>query len=185
MKIHDLQRWLHERLPADLLADAPEISVYDDEIVIVLPINADPYPAAAEHDPEAQRQAVLDQIAQRREETRAHRIRLAREIQKSFGLPVAWGMRQGQIRVLFTSRTVPVMTRLGRSERDVLDTLVAAGVAETRSAALAYVVRAFAIEHADWLVEVRQVIEQVEQVRARLTLQHRPGPPRPDVIDES
>jgi hypothetical protein len=72
---------------------------------------------------------------------------------------------------------VPVMTRLGRTERDVLDTLVAAGVADTRSAALAYAVRAFAAEHTDWLAEVREAIAQVDQVRARLTLTRRAGAP--------
>ena len=69
------------------------------------------------------------------------------------------------------------MTRLGRAERDVLDTLVGAGVADTRSSALAYAVRAFAAEHADWLAEVREALAQVEQVRARLKLTRRSGAP--------
>jgi hypothetical protein len=69
------------------------------------------------------------------------------------------------------------MTRLGRAERDVLDTLVAAGVADTRSSALAYAVRAFAAEHAEWLAEVRSAIAQVDQVRARLKLTRRAGAP--------
>jgi hypothetical protein len=58
-----------------------------------------------------------------------------------------------------------------------LDTLVAAGVADTRSSALAYVVRAFNVEHAAWLAEVREAIAQVEQVRSRLTLSRRTGAP--------
>jgi len=55
--------------------------------------------------------------------------------------------------------------------------LVAAGVADTRSAALAYAVRAFAAEHADWLDEVREAIAQVDQVRGRLKLTRRAGAP--------
>jgi hypothetical protein len=58
-----------------------------------------------------------------------------------------------------------------------LDTLVAAGVAETRSSALAYAVRAFATQHADWLAEVRQAITQVEEIRSRLKLTRQPGAP--------
>jgi hypothetical protein len=69
------------------------------------------------------------------------------------------------------------MTRLARAERDVLDTLVAAGVAETRSSALAYTVRTFAAEHGDWLAEVRQAIAEVDRVRARLRTRPRKGIP--------
>jgi hypothetical protein len=112
-----------------------------------------------------------------REQSRALRMQLAGDLERSFKLPVAWGARAGEAEQLFTSRTAPVMTRLGRAERDVLDTLVAAGVAETRSSALAYAVRAFAAEHGPWLAEVRQAIAEVERVRGRLTLRPRRGPP--------
>ena len=43
--------------------------------------------------------------------------------------------------------------------------------------ALAYTVRAFATAHADWLAEVREAIEQVQQVRAKLKLRRRSGEP--------
>jgi hypothetical protein len=181
VKLHELQPWLQERLPAQLLAGAPEVAIYDDEVVIMLPVGAE-QPGAEGAD--EQREAVLRLIAQRREETRALRMRLAQELQAVVGRPVAWGMRVGTISALFTTRTAPVMTRLGRAERDVLDTLVAAGVADTRSSALAYTVRAFAAEHADWLSEVRQAIEQVDQVRARLKLRRRAGVPKAEVVDE-
>jgi hypothetical protein len=175
VKPHELQRWLQERLPAQLLAGPPEASVYDDEVVVVLPIAAEgPEAASAGAD---RHEADLQLIARRREETRSLRMRIARDLQEIVGRPVAWGMRVGETSALFTTRSAPVMTRLGRAERDVLDTLVAAGVADTRSAALAYTVRAFAAEHAEWLAEVRAAIEQVEQVRARLKLTRRPGAP--------
>ena len=175
MKIEELQRRIQERLPAQLLAGVPDISVYDDEVVVMLPIAADSLDSSLPDD--ERRDAALRLIGRRREETRSLRIHLARDVQEVVGRPVAWGMKVGDTTALFTTRSAPVMTRLGRAERDVLDTLVAAGVADTRSSALAYTVRAFAVEHTDWLAEVRTAIEQVEQVRARLKLTRRSGAP--------
>lgn len=177
MNVSELQRWLQERLPAPLLASMPEVAIYDDEIVVVLQLAGDGQPDAPE---EEQRSAEQRLIIERREETRPLRMRLARELQEITGRPIAWGMRAGESAALFTTRSVPVMTRLGRVEREVLDTLVSAGVAETRSAALAYIVRAFASEHADWLDEVRAAIAQVERVRGRLKINRRAGAPPTD-----
>ena len=175
VKTNELQSWIQERAPANLLAGPPEIAIYDDEAVIVLPlVILEPDDALAD---EERRAAERTLIARRREETRPWRMKLARELQPQLGRSVAWGMRAGESEALFSTRSVPVMTRLGRTERDVLDTLVAAGVADTRSAALAYAVRAFAAEHTDWLDEVRAAIAQVDQVRARLKLTRRAGAP--------
>jgi hypothetical protein len=182
VKPGDLQTWLEARLPADLLAAPPEVRIYSDEILIVLSLAA-PSPSGAA-DEGARRQAEQQLIDERRNTTRSLRIKLARELQKSAGLPVAWGMRFGSCESLFTTRSSPVMTRLGRAERDLLDTLVAAGVAETRSSALAFVVRAFAAEHDDWLAEVRETIAQMEQARSRLKLTARRGPPAGASEDE-
>src|SRR5262245_54258207 len=111
--------------------------MYDDEIVILLPLAAvEPRSADADEERDETERRL---ITERREQTRPWRMKLARELQSRLGRPVAWGMRAGESQALFTTRSVPVMTRLGRVERDVLDTLVAAGVADTRSAALAYV----------------------------------------------
>ena len=49
---------------------------------------------------------------------------------------VAWGAVAGDTHELFTTLSAPVMTRLRQAERQVLDTLVAAGVARSRSDAL-------------------------------------------------
>ncbi|NTW03206.1 MAG: hypothetical protein HGA19_18345 [Oscillochloris sp.] len=166
MNDEDLQSWVAQRLPAALIAGPPQVRRYDDELVIILQVDLPADPAAE-----------ATQIALLREETRTLRIQIARELEYSQKLPVAWGMRAGNTEEIFTSRTIPVMTRLARAERDVLDTLVAAGVAETRSSALAYTVRAFATEHGEWLAEVRQAIAEVERVRARLNTSPRKGPP--------
>lgn len=175
MNASEIAQWVQGQVPAVLLGGPPEVALYEDEAVVLLPLAADP--AHAELGADERRRAEYAQIAQRREETRPLRMKLARELQKQLGVPVAWGMRAGGSEALFTTRSAPVMTRLGRAERDVLDTLVAAGVADTRSSALAYAVRAFAAEHADWLAEVRAAIAQVDQVRARLKLTRRAGAP--------
>lgn len=183
MNTSEIAQWVQDRMPAALLASVPEVARYEDEVVVVLPIAA--APAAEEQDDGARRQQEYRQIAEQREVTRPLRMKLARELQKQLGVPVSWGMRVGVSEALFTTRSAPVMTRLGRAERDVLDTLVAAGVADTRSSALAYAVRAFAAEHADWLAEVRAAIAQVDQVRARLKLTRRAGAPTvPDTAEE-
>lgn len=172
MNSADLPGWLTARLPKELVTGPPEVRSYDDEIMIVLQIDA-PMDTSEEtrHDDEQRL------IAQAREASRPVRVQLAREIQGALRVPVAWGIRAGSSEELFTTRTVPVMTRLNRNEREVLDTLVAAGVADTRSAALAYTVRAFALAHSEWLAEVGQAIEQVQQVRSKLKLRPRGGAP--------
>ncbi|MGZ4150277.1 MAG: hypothetical protein ACXVQJ_09580, partial [Actinomycetota bacterium] len=65
----------------------------------------------------------------------------------------------------FTTLSVPAMTRLRMPERRVLDTLVDAGVARSRSHALAWCVRLVAERQEDWLRDLREALKQVEQVR--------------------
>ncbi len=92
---------------------------------------------------------------------------MAREAERKFGRKVAWGARCGSVTEMFTTLSVPVMTRLRQSERRVLDTLVDAGVARSRSDALAWCVRLTG-EHADaWLAELRDALRRVEEVRAQ------------------
>jgi len=59
------------------------------------------------------------------------------------------------------------MTRLRQPERAVLDTLVDAGVARSRSDALAWSVRVVG-EHADtWLADLREKMAEVDKLRAQ------------------
>jgi hypothetical protein len=69
--------------------------------------------------------------------------------------------------VVFTTASVPVMTRLRLSERQVLDTLIDAGVARSRSEALAWCVRLVGDNEKDWIGELRQTFAHVEAVRDR------------------
>jgi hypothetical protein len=52
-------------------------------------------------------------------------------------------------------------------ERGVLDTLIDAGVARSRSDALAWCVRLVGRNEADWITELRSAFEHVENVRAQ------------------
>jgi hypothetical protein len=58
------------------------------------------------------------------------------------------------------------MTRLRMPERAVLDTLVDAGVARSRSHALAWCVRLVAEKQDEWLKDLREALTHVEKVRS-------------------
>ncbi|WP_277869160.1 hypothetical protein [Nocardioides houyundeii] len=76
-------------------------------------------------------------------------------------------MRLGDVEALFTHVAAPVMTRLRQPERQVLDTLVDAGVARSRSDALAWSVRLVG-EHADeWLGQLRDAMSEVDKLRGQ------------------
>lgn len=170
MHDEEIQRLINQYLPIEVRTGQPDIRRYSDELLIILHINR-----------------PVEDIPLLREQTRRQRMRIAREIERQTGLSVAWGMRSADHEVLFTTRTVPVMTRLGRAERELLDLLVAVGVADTRSSALAYIARAFAYEHREWLAEARLAVGEMARVRARLQLQPRSGPPvvPPDPGDDA
>jgi hypothetical protein len=93
-------------------------------------------------------------------------MRIAEEAEARFARKVAWGARCGPVEVVFTSVSVPVMTRLRLDERRALDTLVDAGVARSRSEALAWCVRLVHDHEGDWIAQLRDALVQVEAVRA-------------------
>jgi hypothetical protein len=59
------------------------------------------------------------------------------------------------------------MTRLRQPERLILDTLVDAGVARSRSDALAWCVRLVGQHTTDWLSELRTAMGAVDELRRR------------------
>jgi hypothetical protein len=93
-------------------------------------------------------------------------MRLADEVERRWGRKVAWAASIGDVRVAFTSLSVPVMTRLRQADRLVLDTLVEAGVARSRSEALAWCVRLVGRNESAWIAQLREAMESVERVRA-------------------
>jgi hypothetical protein len=158
--------WFSGRLPGEWFTGVPEIVVDREEITIVGMLPA-PEGQGAETT-EAERAAAAEgRIKRFREETRARRIEIAREAEHRFRRKVAWGARCGELSEMFTTLSVPVMTRLRQTERRVLDTLVDAGVARSRSDALAWCVRLTG-EHADaWLTELRTALRRVAEVRSQ------------------
>lgn len=109
---------------------------------------------------------VLGRSRRFREETREARIEIAREAESMFSRKVSWGVVCEGRKVMFTTLSVPVMTRLRQAERRVLDTLVDAGVARSRSDALAWCVRLVGQHEDAWLTDLREALRQVEHVRA-------------------
>lgn len=158
--------WFAERLPVEWTATAaPEVTVDREEITVVLALPGLELPAeasAAERD-----EAVAGRIARFRADTRGRRIEIAREAEHRFRRKVAWGVRLGDRQDLFTHLAVPVMTRLRQPERQVLDTLVEAGVARSRAHALAWCVRLVGDNTQTWLADLRAAMEHVERVRAK------------------
>ena len=160
-----IRGWLAGRLPKDWFTDAPEVTVDREEITIVGRLEP---PATPDGASDAERSAAESgRIRGFREDTRDARIRIARELEHAAGRKVAWGAVCGDTRELFTTISVPVMTRLRQSERQVLDTLVDAGVARSRSDALAWCVKLVGQHSDEWLAELREAMIHVEEVRTR------------------
>ncbi|SDI82562.1 hypothetical protein [Nonomuraea jiangxiensis] len=154
--------WFAGRLPEGWFTGAPEI-VRDREEIAVLGT----LPDLSEDVPEAERAAMVEGLARRfREETRERRIEIAREAEHKFRQKVSWGVVCGGHTVMFTTLSVPVMTRLRQAERQVLDTLVAAGVARSRSDALAWCVRLVGKNTDTWLADLRDALQHVDRVRS-------------------
>jgi len=170
----EIQAWFAGRLPDEWFTEPAEVIVDREEITIVGTLSApEAGPAGGEQgeDGEAGAEAALaaaeGRIKRFREQTREQRIEIAREAERRFRRKVAWGARCAGHEEMFTTLSVPVMTRLRQSERRVLDTLVDAGVARSRSDALAWCVRLTG-EHADaWLAELRDALRKVEEVRSQ------------------
>ena len=171
--------WFLGRLPDGWFADQPEIQVDREEITVVghlPPVRAAEAGSEAGEDTAAEEaagsaEAAADAIAagrsrRFREETREVRIGIAREAERLFGRKVSWGVVSEGRKVMFTTLSVPVMTRLRQAERRVLDTLVEAGVARSRSDALAWCVRLVGEHEDSWLTALRGALRRVEQVRA-------------------
>jgi hypothetical protein len=160
----EVRGWFAGRLPDGWFTGPPEVLVDREEVTVVGPLgDLDTAPDAS---PAAQAAAADGRARRFREETRDHRIEIAREAELKFSRTVSWGVVCGGRKVMFTTLSVPVMTRLRQSERRVLDTLVDAGVARSRSDALAWCVRLVGEHEESWLGQLREALRRVEEVRA-------------------
>ncbi len=149
--------WFAGRLPA-WFEGAPSVEVDREEILVVgtLPRDADA---------DATEAYAEGRVKRFRETTRGERMRIADEAEARFGRKVAWGAAYGDHSFLFTTMSVPVMTRLRQPERRVLDTLVAAGVARSRSDALAWCVRWVGRHEDEWIGQLRDALTEVDRLR--------------------
>ena len=160
----EIRGWFAGRLPDDWFTAPVELTTDRDEILVVGEIPAPDLPVGESE--EARASAIAARVAGFREDTRARRMRIADEAQRRFGRTVSWGVVCAERQVPFTTLSLPAMTRLRMPERRVLDTLVDAGVARSRSHALAWCVRLVAERQDDWLRDLREALTQVEQERA-------------------
>jgi hypothetical protein len=160
----EIQAWLGGRVPAEWFTGTAQVTVDREEISVLGELSA-PEDLASDVEPHVRAAAQAGRIARFREQTREQRIGIAREAEHRFGRSIAWGATCGDTTETFTSLAVPVMTRLRQAERRVLDTLVDAGVARSRSHALAWCVRLVGSHSEDWLAELRTALKDVERLR--------------------
>ncbi len=167
----EIRNWFKKRLPEDWYALTEgfeaeiELLADRDEIVVIGPIaDAENTDGADEDAVESARRAAVKDW---RQQTRERRIEVASEAQERYGKHVSWGASVGGDRYLFTHISVPTMTRLKITERQVLDTLVNAGVASSRSEALAWCVRYAGKKEEQWLDELKSAFKSVSEVRAK------------------
>jgi len=152
----DAAGWFEGRLPAEWFREV-DVRVDREEITVV---------GTLAEDAAADRATAEGRISRFRAETRPIRMQIADEAEARYGRKVSWGARLGEVDTLFTHISVPVMTRLRQPERQVLDTLVDAGVARSRSEALSWAVKLVG-DHADtWLADLRTAMQEVDKLRS-------------------
>lgn len=149
-----LTEWFTAALPTGWFVDGPTVRHDDDEILVTGDLG--PPGAGLTHH---------QQIGAFREATREQRMQIADEAQERFRRTVSWGASCGDTEARFTSLNAPAMTRLRLEERAVLDTLIDAGVARSRSEALAWCVRLVGRHEARWIADLRAATETVRTVR--------------------
>jgi hypothetical protein len=135
-----LAAWFAERLPPEWLSGPAEIEVDREEALVVLPL-------AARYD-----------SAEFRDTTRGQRIQLAQQAEEAFGVKISWGTTKDGRRRLFTTVRTAVAVPLAMRERQILDGLVAAGVATDRSEAVAWCIRLVGHHESDWLRDLRDAV---------------------------
>lgn len=166
----DAAAWFAGRLPDGWFTGTPQVSTDREEILVIgelAPLELGNTEVDGDDGDAGRAAAEAGRISRFREETRETRIEIAQQAEHRYGRKVAWGARLGGTEEVFTTISVPVMTRLRQPERQVLDTLVDSGVARSRSEALAWAVRLVGEHAQDWLGELRQAMETVEEVRAK------------------
>jgi hypothetical protein len=161
-ELDEIKGWVAGRVPADWYEGAPEVTVDREEILVVGALKQ----PKVEGNEDAQKAAAAGRIKQHREDTREKRMQISNEAERRFDRPISWGAKHSDKTFLFTHLSIPVMTRLRQKERMVLDSLVDAGVARSRSEAVAWCIRLVEQHESDWLKDLREAMSKVAQVRS-------------------
>lgn len=175
---NDITGWFHGRVEDDWFTGL-QVRVDKEEILVIGTLATPKLAAtldAGTRDPgtldpdgddaDARRVAASARINGFREDTRERRIVIADEAEHLFGKKVSWGAVCDGLERRFTVANVPVMTRLLFDERRVLDTLIDAGIARSRSEALAWCVKLVGANQAEWIEALRTALADVEKVRS-------------------
>ena len=158
--IHELSAWFAGNIADDWFTEPASITFDRDEIVVS---GALPMPKI---DVEADATiAANERMNSFRLTTRDDRIAIAARAEAHFQRKVSWAVVCGAEAMDYTVASVPVMTRLHMEERQLLDTLIDAGVARSRSEALAWAVRLVADNEAEWIDKLRNAMSEVQELR--------------------
>jgi len=156
----ELSAWFAGNI-ADDWFDEPVTIAYDrDEIVVTGSL-----PMPKLDDDADTTVAATERMNGFRDRTRDDRIAIAARAEVQFQRKVSWAVTCGDQSMDYTIASVPVMTRLHMEERQLLDTLIDAGVARSRSEALAWAVRLVADNESEWIDKLRNAMSEVEELR--------------------
>ncbi len=156
----ELKSWFAGSLPDDWFSEPSTITFDRDEILITGTLEMPKLDKSSDDSV-----AANARIAGFREDTREQRIAIADRAQDNYLRKVSWAVACGDQEVAFTTASVPVMTRLVLEERAVLDTLIDAGVARSRSEALAWCVQLVHDNESEWIDKLRDAMEEVTELR--------------------
>lgn len=158
--VEELAAWFAGTLDDNWFSEPVHVMFDRDEIVVTGTL---PMPKLGEDDDKVV--AANARIAAFREESREDRMAIAERAQQTYLRKVSWAVDCGDESVSFTTSSVPVMTRLAIDERATLDTLIEAGVARSRSDALAWCVQLVAENEAEWIDKLRGAMEELHELR--------------------
>lgn len=97
--VETVKGWFAGRVPEEWFTAAPEVSIEDDQIVVIGSLTEPKLAGGASA--EAKAGAAEGRIARFREATRPYRIAIALEAERAFKLHVTWGAKVGETSVRF------------------------------------------------------------------------------------
>ncbi len=156
----ELQAWFAGNIPDDWFTDPVQIRFDRDEVIVTGALAKPKLDKGGDEELAARARAGAF-----REESRDQRIAIAERAEATFLRKVSWAVTVGETETEYSTAAAPVMTRLRIEERAVLDTLIAAGVARSRSEALAWTVRLVADNESEWIDKLRDAMTDLEAVR--------------------